>query len=369
MKLFLWAAVLATPLLVHAQQQPIILGAGATFPADVYAAWGSGYAKDKQVSLQYQAVGSGEGVKRIAARQVDFGATDDPLAASELQRLNLVQFPTIVGGLVPAYNLPGIKAGELRLSGPVIAKIYGGQIRSWDDAEIAGLNRTLRLPSLPIRRLVREESSGSTRTFTRYLALQDAAWEKRIGQKIEWPAETVAVKGTKGMTEALKSTPGAIGYVSYQEVARQSLSAPQLQNRSGRFVLPSERTITAAIMASDLAKGEETATLIDLNAPDAWPLAETTFVLVPRTMSDTAQAKRVLNFFYWVFAQGDRMAGETGFVALPTRVQARLVSRFRDVVGPDGRPIEFLGGGCAPVLLALRPSSRPAGTLFRPAGA
>src|SRR3954471_17668778 len=138
MKLFLWVAVLAVPLLVHAQPQQTIRGAGATFPADVYAAWGSGCAKDKQVPLQYQAVGSGEGVKRIAARQVDFGATDEPLAASELQRLNLVQFPTIVGGLVPAYNLPGIKAGELRLSGPVIAKIYGGQIRSWDDAEIAG---------------------------------------------------------------------------------------------------------------------------------------------------------------------------------------------------------------------------------------
>jgi phosphate transport system substrate-binding protein len=368
-KLLLSIFALAVPLLVHAQQGPTIQGAGATFPAEVYTAWGFGYTKERNVALRYQAVGSGEGLKRIASREVDFGASDTPMTSSELEKNDLVQFPTIIGALVPAYNVPGIATGELRLSGQVLSRIYGGQIRMWNDPEIAALNRAIRLPALSIQRLVREEASGSTATFTRYLAKQDPSWEKRVGQKIEWPAETIAVKGTKGMVDALKGRAGAIGYVSYQEVLRQSLSAPQLLNRHGSYVLPSERTITAAVAVSDVAKGEDTGNLIDLNAPDAWPITETTFVLLARTMRDVQQAKRVLNFFYWAFARGDQMAADTGFVALPPRLQARLLSRFRQVMGPDGQPIEFLGGNQGSVLLALRPSSPRAAIPSRPAGA
>jgi len=353
MKIALLVALLALPLL--GQTQPAaIRGAGATFPADVYSAWGEKYAREKNVALQYQSVGSGEGVKRISSRQVDFGASDEPLSLADLQAQNLMQFPTIVGALVPAYNLRGVKSGELRLTGPVLAKIFGGQIRSWDHPDIAALNPSLRLPARPIVRVVREESSGSTRNFAKYLARQDPAWEPRIAQKIDWPGEVLAAKGTKGVADAIKGTDGSIGYVSYQAVMQQGLAAPHLQNRQGTFVLPSERTIQAAVKASDLSRGEEGASLIDLAGPEAWPLTETTYVLVPKNVTDTAQAKRVLNFFYWVFAQGDRMAADTGFVPLPTMIQARMLTRFRQVTGPDGRPIEFLGLENGPRLAAVR---------------
>ena len=344
MKTYLLCLGLAMPLFAAAQGPTAIRGAGATFPADVYAAWGVGYNQEKKIALQYQSVGSGEGLKRIASRQVDFGASDEPMSSADLQKNNLVQFPTVVGGLVPAYNVRGIKPGELRLTGPVLAKIFAGQVKAWNDPEIAAINRGLALPRTAIRLVVREDASGSTRGFTRYLARHDASWASRAGQKVAWPSEVVAVRGTKGVVDAVKSTDGAIGYVSYQEVQRQNLSAPQLQNRDGRFVLPSERSIQAAVNASDMAKsGDETASLIDQPGTESWPLTETTFVLVPRQVADAAQAKRVLNFFYWVFAQGDQMAQDTGFVPLPTRIQARLLSRFKEVTGPDGRPIEFLG--------------------------
>lgn len=343
------------PGLAFAQPAPssVIRGAGATYPADVYTAWGLGYTKEKKVALQYQAVGSGEGVKRIAERQVDFGASDDPLAAAELQKNNLVQFPTVVGALVPAYNLRGVRSGELRLSGPVLARIFSGQIKTWNDPQLVALNRDVALPRTPIRVVVREESSGSTRAFTRFLAAYDASWDKRVGQRVDWHSEAIAARGTKGMSEAIKSTEGAIGYVSLQEVQRQGLHFPQLQNRDGKFVVPNERAILAAVQASDMAKtGAETANLIDMPGPEAWPITETTYVMLPRQVTDATQAKRVLNFFYWVFAQGDHMAQDTGFVPLPTRIQARLLSRFREVTGPDGRPIEYLGAG--PALLAAR---------------
>ena len=344
MRAMLFCLGMLLPLAAAAQTAPAIRGAGATFPADVYAAWGAGYAKDKRTALQYQPVGSGEGLKRIAARQVDFGASDEPMSAADLQKNNLVQFPTVVGGLVPAYNLRGVKSGELKLNGPLLAKIFAGQVKAWNDPEISALNRGLTLPRLPIRLVVRDDASGSTRGFTRYLARHDASWDKRVGQKIDWPAEVTAVRGTKGVVDAVKGTDGAIGYVSLQEVQRQGLSAPQLQNRDGRYVLPSERSIQSAVNASDMGRsGDETASLMDQPGAESWPLTEATYVLVPRQVSDPAQARRTLNFFYWVFAQGDQMAQDTGFVPLPTRIQTRLLSRFKEVTGPDGRPVEFLG--------------------------
>lgn len=346
-KLLGGVALLVLPLLAQAQSVPAIRGVGASFPAQVYSAWGAAYQKAKPAKLEYQAAGSGEGVRTIVAREADFGASDQPLSETDLQKNKLVQFPTVVGGLVPAYQLHGIKSGELRLTGPVLAKIFSGQIRNWNDPEIAALNRSLSLPSKPIRRIVREEASGSTRNFTAYLAMHDPAWEKRIGVglTVQWPgSDLIAAKGTSGVADVLKGTDGGIAYLSFHEVARQGLSVAQLQNRHGSFVLPSEKSIQAAINMSEMASsGDEHASLIDLPGPDTWPLAETTYVLIPKAFKDGAQAKRVLNFFYWVFSNGDKLVAQAGFVPLPTRIQARLLTRFRDVVGPEGRPVEFLG--------------------------
>lgn len=336
----LWGASLA-----QAQLSDPIRGAGASFPAEVYEAWAFGYTKDKKTPLQYQSVGSGEGLKRIIARQVDFGASDEPLSPDELQKNGLMQFPTLVGGLVPVINLKGIKSGDLQLTGAVLAKIFAGQIQSWNAPEIVALNRSLKLPALPIQRIVREDASGSTRGFTAYLALHDSGWEKRtgVGFKVNWVGQTIEAKGTKGVGVRVKATEGGIGYTSYQEVNRQNLTALKMQNKDGNFLLPTERSFLAAIAASGMARsGNEAVSLLDLPGAETWPMTDATYILLPLVMSDGARAKRVLNFFYWVFAQGDQMAADTGFVPMPTRVQLKTLARFRDVVGPDGKPVEYL---------------------------
>jgi phosphate transport system substrate-binding protein len=354
-KTLLLAAILSFPV-AHAQVSEPIRGAGATFPAEVYEAWAFGYTKEKKVSLQYQGVGSGEGIKRIVARQVDFGASDDPLQSEDLQKNGLMQFPTLIGGLVPVANLKGLKSGELRLTGTVLANIFSGQIKMWNAPEIAALNRSITLPARPIQRIVREDASGSTRSFTAYLAMHDAGWEKRsgVGAKVNWVGEPLTAKGSKGMVERLKATEGSIAYVPYLDVRRQDLSAIQLKNKDGNFALPNEKAFLAAVAASGMARsGEESVSLLDLSGAETWPLTETTYILIPKVMRDGARAKTVLNFFYWVFAQGDQMASDTGFVPMPTRVQVRTLTRFREVVGPEGKPVEYLSG--SPTLIAQSP--------------
>jgi phosphate transport system substrate-binding protein len=329
----------------QAQEAAMIRGAGATFPADVYEAWAFAYSKAKQVPFAYAAVGSGEGPKRIIARQVDFGASDNPLAPTELTEKGLLQFPTLIGGLVPVVNLKGMKSGELRLTGTVLAKIFAGQITSWNDPAIVAINRTLVLPARTIKPIVREDASGSTKTFTAYLAQYDSAWEKRSGvaTRVNWVGTPLAAKGTRGMTELLLATEGAIAYVFYQEVTQRDLVVAQLENRDGKFVLPSKASFQSAVAVSGMARsGQETTSLLNLSGADTWPLTETTYILIPQAMSDGARAKKVLNFFYWVFAQGDDMASDTGFVPLPTRVQVKSIRLFREVVGPDGKPVEYL---------------------------
>jgi phosphate transport system substrate-binding protein len=342
----------------QAQAPDPIRGAGASFPAEVYTAWAKGYMTEKKVMLQYQSVGSGEGVKQMVARQVDFGASDDPMRPEELQKNGLMQFPTLIGGLVPVVNLKGVKSGDLRLNGPVLAKIFSGQIKMWNAPEIAELNRLLTLPARPIQRIVREDASGGTRSFTAYLAMHDSGWEKRSGVdfKVNWVGEHLTAKGTKGIVERLKATEGGITYVSYQEVSREGLAASQLQNKDGNFVMPNEKSFLSAVAFSGMSRsGDDTVSLLDLRGAETWPLTETTYVLLPKVMNNGQRAKQVLNFFYWVFAQGDKMAADTGFVPLPTRVQLKNLTRFRDVVGPDGKPVEYLSG--QPTLHALLPGA------------
>jgi phosphate transport system substrate-binding protein len=277
---------------------------------------------------------------------VDFGASDEPLPPADLQRHALLQFPTLIGGLVPAVNIKGVKTGDLRLTPQVLARIYAGQARRWNDPEIAALNPTLQLPAQPIRRIVREEASGGTRAWTEYLARHDKAFEAKVGvgQKVNWPGEVLSGRGNKGVTELLKATEGAIGYVSYQEVVRHQLTAARLRNKDGQFVLPNERSFLAAVAASGLGRTEDDqGKLLDMGGAESWPLTEATYVLLPKVPADAQRARRTLSFFYWVFAQGDAMAADTGFVPVPTRLQARVLGRFREIVGPDGKPIEYLG--------------------------
>jgi phosphate transport system substrate-binding protein len=338
-------AALAFALNANAQQGEI-RGAGATFPAAVYASWGLTYSREKNIPFVYQPTGSGDGARQIIARSVDFGASDVPLSAEQLKKEGLVQFPTLVGGVVPVINVAGIKEGELKLSGPILAKIFSGQIATWNDSEIKLLNPGLQLPRTAIKRLVRSDNSGTTATFTDYLSRVSPEWSAKIGSglAVKWPGTVDSAQGNDKLVALLQATPGSIAYVSFNSVKRQRLAFTQLQNRSGHFISPSEASFIAAISASALGKsGDENASLLDLPGARVWPITDTTYIVIERRPKNPQRAKQVLNFFYWVFLQGDAMAGETGFVPLPSSVQARVVARFREIENPDGTPLEFLG--------------------------
>jgi phosphate transport system substrate-binding protein len=348
MKLLRLGGVAALALALNAgAQQGEIRGAGATFPAAVYTSWGFSYSKEKKVPFVYRPTGSGDGMRQIIARSVDFGASDVPMSAEQLKNEGLVQFPTLVGGVVPVVNVAGLKPGELKLSGPVLAKIFSGQIVTWSDNEIKLLNPGLQLPKTAIRRLVRSDNSGTTATFTEYLSRVSADWSGKIGSglTVKWPGTVDSAQGNDKLVGLLQSTPGSIAYVSFNSAQSQKLAFTQLQNRNGHFVSPSEETFVAAIAASALGKsGDENASLLDLPGARVWPITDTTYIVIERRPKNPQRVKQVLNFFYWVFLQGDAMAAETGFVPLPGSIQARVVARFREIENPDGTPLDFLGG-------------------------
>lgn len=319
-------------------------GAGSTFAAGAYLSWGSSYSKEKGVALVYQATGSGDGIKQILAHNVDFGATDFPLTPEELKKNSLVQFPTLVSGVVPALNVPGIKAGQLRITGQTLAAMFAGRITNWNDREIQQLNPDLRLPNLPIKCIVRSEASGTTAGFTEYLGKADPDWNSRIGSGllVNWPKNAQAVKGNDGMSNGILGTPGAIGYVSANQVAKSHLVYPLLQNRSKNFVAPTNDAMLAAVSASALTREGEKLTYVDMPGANAWPITDATYILVERTPKNPSRAANVLRFFYWSFLRGDAMASETGYVPLPTLAQARAVASLRQVHDVKDVPLNFM---------------------------
>ncbi len=328
----------------HAEKQAI-RGAGSTFAAAAYTSWGFGYTKEKGVPVVYQATGSGDGIKQILARSIDFGATDYPLSAAELKKHGLVQIPTLVGGVVPVFNLPGIKAGELKLTAAMLVGIFNGSISSWNDRDIQALNPELKLPKLLIQRVVRAEDSGTTAGFTEYLSKVDADWAARFGTglHINWPRNFATVKGSDGMATTVKETPGAIGYVSANQVGRANLVYPLLQNRSKQFVGPSDNALLAAVKSSVMSRDGDRLSYVDMPGSGAWPITDATYILVERTPKNVANAASVLRFFYWSFLRGDAMASESGYVPLPASVQARAVGDLRQVRDAQDAPLDFMG--------------------------
>lgn len=345
LKGLLWATLIGCGA-AHAQSTGSeIQGAGATFPAAVYLTWCQSYSREHGIVVRYQPSGSGDGIKQISARAVDFGATDVPIAENDLGSRNLHQFPTLVGGVVPAINLPGMRPGQLRLTGALLAEIFAGRITHWNDSRIRSINPDLALPPMAIARIVREDSSGTTRAVTDYLGKSSAEWKNQIGSglMVNWPGRTLAGKGNDGVAQLLAKTPGSIGYLSYNTVLRNKLVYVQLQNRSNRFVAPSEAAFTAAVKASGLGTaGRDQASLIDQGGPEAWPITEMTYIVIDRNPQNSARAAQLLRFFYWVFLKGDGMATGTGFAPLPAQLQARIVSRFAEITARDGKPIDYL---------------------------
>jgi phosphate transport system substrate-binding protein len=334
-------SILSFPLSSSADE---LRGAGSTFAAGAYTSWGSSYSKEKGVGLVYQATGSGDGIKQIVARSVDFGATDYALSAEELQKNGLIQIPTLVSGVVPAFNVPSIKAGQLRLTGPVLAAIFSGKIVNWNDREIQQLNPDLRLPNLPIKCVVRSDGSGTTAGFTEYLGKMDPDWNNRIGTglTVNWSKNFQAVKGNDGMSNAILGVSGAIGYVSANQVAKAHLVYPLLQNRSKSFVAPTNEALLSAVKASSLTRDGDKLTYVDMPGTNAWPITDATYILIERAPKNPIRVSNVLRFFYWSFLRGDSMATETGYVPLPTTVQARAVGSLRQVRDVNDTPLDFM---------------------------
>lgn len=323
-----------------------INGAGASFPALIYARWAAAYQKTPGgAAVVYKATGSGDGVKQATARTVAFGGTDSPLSSEELLKRRLVQVPMLVGGVVPVVHLPGVADGRLQLTGELLADIMAGRVKAWNDARIAALNPGLALPATPIRRVVRAEKSGSSESFTRYLAGASATFASDVGinQLPKWPGEVERVEGSDGVARAMKATPGAIGYIGYDRVQQDRLAGVKLRNASGNWVAASEDGFRAAIIESDVSKrGDDTATLLDRPGAGSWPITMTSYVLFDADPPKAADASPALRFLFWCYMHGDELTRNTGFAPLPVNLQSRLSARFKQVKARDGKQVDYM---------------------------
>ena len=298
-----------------------ITGAGATFPYPIYAKWAEVYNKETGVKFNYQSIGSSGGVRQITNKTVNFGASDAPVKGETLDKLGLLQFPAILGGVVPIANLDGFKPGELRLTGPVLADIYRGTILKWNDAKIAALNPGKRLPDQAITVVHRADGSGTTYHFTDYLTTVSKDWADQVGKgnAVKWPAaSSVGGKGNEGVAANVRRVVGAIGYVEYAYAKKNNIKHLQLQNRNGHYVNPNEESFAAAAADADwFSKPGMGISIIDAAGAKSWPIAGASFILVYAKPTDPKAVAEVIKFFDWSFKNGKTLASELDYVALP----------------------------------------------------
>jgi phosphate transport system substrate-binding protein len=319
----------------------VISGAGATFPAPIYGKWADQYKASTQTSLNYQPIGSGGGIKQIEASTVDFGASDKPLEPEDQTANGLVMFPTVIGGIVPVMNLPGFRAGQLKLTGANIADIYRGAIKTWSDPLLAKNNPGVKLPNLPITVIHRSDGSGTTFLFTSYLSLEAPHWAKEVGanDSVAWPVGQGA-KGNDGVAAFVKTTPGSIGYVEYAYARQNALTYALMQDKAGQFIAPTATNFkNAAANAGWTAAPGFYLLLLDQPGKDAWPITGATFILMHAKQADAAKGREVLNFFDWAYKNGDAAAEQLDYVPLPANVKDLIRKSWSKIVGPDGRPV------------------------------
>ena len=314
-----------------------VTGAGATFPAPIYAKWAEAYHKATSVRVNYQSVGSGAGIKQIKARTVDFGATDMPLKDEELAAEGLVQFPTVIGGVVPVVNVKGLQPGQLKLTGQVLGDIYLGKVKRWNDAAITALNPGLALPDAAIAVVRRADGSGTSFLFTNYLSKANAEWKSKVGEgtAVNWPTGAGG-KGNEGVAAFVQRLPGAIGYVEYAYVKQNKMTYALLKNQAGNFVAPDDLNFKAAAAGADWNK-TFFQVLTDQPGKDAWPLTGATYILMHKTPEKAASAAAALKFFDWGFNSGDAMATELEYVALPANVKALVRKQWGGIKTADGK--------------------------------
>lgn len=319
-----------------------ISGAGATFPYPVYAKWAEAYKKETGNGLNYQSIGSGGGIKQITARTVTFGASDMPLKPEELDKNGLIQFPTVMGGIVPVVNLDGVASGDLTIDGTTLAKIYLGEIKTWNDPAIAKLNPNAKLPAQAIALVHRSDGSGTTFIFTNYLSKVSADWKSKVGSAtaVEWPAG-IGAKGNEGVANNVKQTKGSIGYVETAYAKQNKLTTTKLINKDGKAVAATPETIAAAAAGADWAKAPGFYMILTDEAGEkAWPIAGATFILLPKQPKDAAEAAVALNFFAWAYKNGDKLAEDLDYVAMPDSVVRLIEANWaKDVKAADGKPV------------------------------
>jgi phosphate transport system substrate-binding protein len=319
-----------------------ITGAGGTFPAPVYNAWASEYKAKAGSAVNYQAIGSGGGQTQITNRTVDFGASDAPMAADKLEAAKLLQFPTVVGAIVPIVNIEGIASDQLKLNGDVIAQIYLGKITKWNDPAIVALNAGATLPDLDIAPVYRSDGSGTTFVFTSFLAGVSADWKSGVGAatSVQWAAGSGA-KGNDGVAASVKNTSGAIGYVEYAYAANNGLTIVDLDNKAGTAVKPTLAAFQAAAAKADWKNAKNFAvSMVNVDDPSAWPIVSTTFILLPKDPKDPAKSADVMKFFDWAYKDSSAAAEKLHYIVLPKDVVETIRAAWKaEIKGADGTAV------------------------------
>jgi phosphate transport system substrate-binding protein len=323
-------------------QSDVITGAGATFPYPLYSRWASDYNAKTGVKLNYQAIGSGGGIAQIKAGTVDFGASDEPLESAELMKAGLVQFPMIMGGVVPVVNIPGVKANDLKLPPDVLADIFLGKIKKWNDARITAANPGVTLPNLATTVVHRADGSGTTWIFTNYLSKVSADWKSQVGndKTVSWPVG-IGGKGNPGVAAFVEKTKGSIGYVEYAyAMQKKNLATVQLQSQAGNFVTPDADSFKSAAANADW-KSAKNYYVVLTNQPgkNSWPITGASFILMHKDQKDAAKARQVLKFFHWCYENGEKAALDLHYVPMPANVVKMVEQTWKDDITSGGKAV------------------------------
>lgn len=319
-----------------------ITGAGATFPYPLYAKWGEAYKAKTSVGLNYQSIGSGGGIKQIQAKTVDFGASDMPLKPEQLEKDGLMQFPTAVGGVVPVFNLPGINSGQVKITPKILADIYLGNIKLWNDPALTELNKGVAMPPLPINVVRRADGSGTTFVFTNYLSKISPDWKTKVGEgtAVNWPIG-IGGKGNEGVSAYVQRLKGSIGYVEYAYAKVNKLTYGLMQNKEGQFVAPSEESFQAAASFADWKNAPGFYEILT-NEPGkaSWPIAGATFILMHKKQDKPANALEALKFFDWAYTDaGSKIALDLDYIPMPKDVAALIKASWKQITDSNGAPV------------------------------
>jgi phosphate transport system substrate-binding protein len=335
------AAAMALSLVAGVALANDVTGAGATFPAPLYAKWAADYSNATKIKVNYQSVGSGAGIRQIKAKTVDFGASDMPLTDADLAKDGLMQFPTVIGGVVPVVNIKGIQPGQIKMTGEVLADIYLGKITQWNDAALVALNPGVPLPNAKIAPVRRADGSGTTFIFTNYLSKVSPEWKAKAGEgtAVNWPTGAGG-KGNEGVSAFVQRLPNSIGYVEYAYAKQNRMSHVLMKNLAGNYVAPADDNFKAAAASAEWNKSFYQI-LTQQPGKDAWPITGATFILMHKSQDKPAQAAGSLKFFDWAYVNGDAAAANLEYVPLPANVKDLVRKQWATIVDGAGKPISY----------------------------